>query len=103
MFIGNSFSTSGKIKTDHDPLISTALARMLIKKPLVVDQPNQKFLHRLSTSTSALLRNKNSQWVEYGAIDDSIIEKLKDDEDVRVRLQVSIISHDWMIRHQMVL
>lgn len=29
---------------------------------------------------------KNS-WVEYGAIDDSIIEKLKDDEDVRVRLQ----------------
>lgn len=25
--------------------------------------------------------------MEYGAIDDSIIEKLKDDEDVRVRLQ----------------
>ena len=26
-------------------------------------------------------------WVEYGAIDDAIIEKLKDDEDVRVLLQ----------------
>ncbi len=26
-------------------------------------------------------------WVEYGAIDDAIIEKLKDDEDARVRLQ----------------
>ena len=25
-------------------------------------------------------------WFEYGAIDDSIIEKLRDDEDVRVRL-----------------
>ena len=28
-----------------------------------------------------------SGWVEYGAIDDSIIEKLRDDEDLRVRLQ----------------
>ncbi|TRY68490.1 hypothetical protein TCAL_01388 [Tigriopus californicus] len=26
-------------------------------------------------------------WVEYGSIDDAIIEKLKDDEDIRVRLQ----------------
>ncbi len=26
-------------------------------------------------------------WVEYGAIDDAIIEKMKDDEDARVRLQ----------------
>ena len=68
-----------------------------------MDQPNLKLLHRLATSTSALLRNKNSQWVEYGAIDDSIIEKLKDDEDVRVRLQVSDISHDLTIRHQAVL
>ena len=68
-----------------------------------MDQPNLKLLHRLATSTSALLRNKNSQWVEYGAIDDSIIEKLKDDEDVRVRLQVSDISHDLTIRHQTVL
>ena len=44
----------------------------------------------MATSTSALLRNRNGQssWMEYGAIDDSIIEKLKDDEDVRVRLQV---------------
>ena len=68
-----------------------------------MDQPNLKLLHRLATSTSALLRNTNSQWVEYGAIDDSIIEKLKDDEDVRVRLQVSDISHDLTIRHQTVL
>ena len=30
-------------------------------------------------------------WVEYGSIDDAIIEKLKDDEDVRVRLQVGAI------------
>ena len=55
---------------------------------------NLSFLRRMTTSTSALLRNRNpangqSSWVEYGAIDDSIIEKLKDDEDVRVRLQVS--------------
>lgn len=28
----------------------------------------------------------NSNWFEYGAIDDSIIEKLRDEEDVRVRL-----------------
>ena len=27
-----------------------------------------------------------SGWFEYGAIDDSIIEKLRDEEDVRVRL-----------------
>ena len=30
-FIGNLSSTSGKIKTKSEPLISTALARMLIK------------------------------------------------------------------------
>ena len=47
----------------------------------------------MATGSSALLRHRNpsngqSSWMEYGAIDDSIIEKLKDDEDVRVRLQV---------------
>ena len=61
----------------------------------------------MATSTSALLRNRNpasgqSSWMEYGAIDDSIIEKLKDDEDVRVRLQVGNNSGGRMIWHQKV-
>jgi hypothetical protein len=31
-----------------------------------------------------------SVFMEYGAIDDSIVEKLRDDDNVRVRLQVDI-------------
>ena len=32
-----------------------------------------------------------SGWFEYGAIDDGIIEKLRDEEDVRVRLTGAIL------------
>ena len=50
----------------------------------------------MGTGSSAVLRARNGgSWSEYyGAIDDAIIEKLKDDDDVRVRLQVGRAEHD---------
>ena len=44
-------------------------------------------LPRRGSSTSSGITRPGRTWVEYGAIDDAIIEKLKDDEDVRARLQ----------------
>ncbi len=35
-------------------------------------------------------------FMEYGAIDDSIVDKLRDDDNIRVRLQVLIIIK-WLV------
>ena len=51
-------------------------------------------IHGRKMSSSAMsngFSNSGSSWFEYGAIDDGIIEKLRDEEDVRVRLTGAIL------------
>ena len=52
-------------------------------------------IHGRKMSSSAMsngFSNAGSGWFEYGAIDDGIIEKLRDEEDVRVRLTGAYIE-----------
>ena len=73
---------------------------MIVGKRLAPSSHNNNHSSSRSNSPSrrsSYINNNNNNnnslngakvgWVEYGAIDDAIIEKLKDDEDVRVRLQ----------------